>query len=301
MRKKPTYEDLEKEGIVLKREEGRSQHQTKFLELILESLPYPFYVIDVFDYTIKMANYAAYSGNLPKGITCFALTHKRNSPCNTSEHPCPLEIIKKTKCPVTVEHFHYNSDGDLINVEVNAFPVFDNEGNVSQIIEYCLDISQRKQLERQVEKRTKELEIKTKNLEEKNIALKVLLEKRDEDKVELEEKVVLNIKELVIVYLDKLKQSRLDNRQMTYIDIMKSNLKDIVSPFLKTLSNKYIYLTPAEILIANLIKQGKTTKEVAALLNLSPRTIEFHRDNIRKKMGLKNKKINLISYLSSIS
>lgn len=301
MREKPTYEDLEKEVIVLKQEEGRSQHQTEFLELILESLPYPFYVIDIFDYTIKMANYAAYPGNLPKGITCFALTHNRNSPCNTSDHPCPLEIIKKTKHPVVVEHLHYNSDGDLINVEVNAFPVFDNEGNVSRIIEYCLDISQRKQLERQVEKRTKELEIKTKNLEEKNIALKVLLEKRNEDKVELEDKVVLNIKELVIVYLDKLKQSRLDNRQMTYIDIMESNLKDIVSPFLKTLSNKYIYLTPAEIRIANLIKHGKTTKEVAELLNLSPRTIEFHRDNIRKKMGLKNKKINLISYLSSIS
>ncbi len=145
MREKPTYEDLEKEGIVLKREEGRSQHQTEFLELILESLPYPFYVIDVFDYTIKMANYAAYPGNLPKGITCFALTHNRNSPCNTSDHPCPLEIIKKTKHPVVVEHLHYNSDGDQINVEVNAFPVFDNEGNVSQIIEYCLDISQRKQ------------------------------------------------------------------------------------------------------------------------------------------------------------
>jgi signal transduction histidine kinase len=164
MADKPTYEDLEqrvkeleKDAIVLKREVTRNKHQAKFLNLILESIPYPFYVIDALDYTVQKANHAAYPGRLPKGTSCFALTHKRNKPCDSAEHPCPLEIVKKTKQPVTVEHLHYDNDDNLINVEINAFPIFDSEGNVFQIIEYCLDISQHKRLERQLENRTKEI------------------------------------------------------------------------------------------------------------------------------------------------
>jgi two-component system NtrC family sensor kinase len=162
--KKPTYEELEqrvneleKDAIVLKREVTRNKHQAKFMNLILESIPYPFYVIDAFDYTVKKVNHAAYPGRLPKGTPCFVLTHKRNKPCDSAEHPCPLEIVKTTKQPVTVEHLHYDNDGNFINVEINAFPIFDSEGNVSQIIEYCLDVSQRKRLERQLENRTKEI------------------------------------------------------------------------------------------------------------------------------------------------
>jgi signal transduction histidine kinase len=161
---KQTYEELEqrvneleKDAIVLKREVTRNKHQAKFMNLILESIPYPFYVIDAFDYTVKKVNHAAYPGRLPKETPCFALTHKRNKPCDSAEHPCPLEIVKTTKQPVTVEHLHYDNDGNLINVEINAFPIFDSEGNVSQIIEYCLDVSQRKRLERQLENRTKEI------------------------------------------------------------------------------------------------------------------------------------------------
>jgi signal transduction histidine kinase len=164
MSKKPTYEELEqrineleKEAIVLKREVTQNRHQIKFMDLILESIPHPFYVIDAFDYTVKKINHAAYPGRLPKGTPCFALTHKRNRPCDSSEHPCPLKIVKTTKQPVTVEHLHYDNDGNLIDVEINAFPIFDNEGNVSQMIEFCLDVSQRKRLERQLANRTKEI------------------------------------------------------------------------------------------------------------------------------------------------
>ena len=164
METKPPYEELEqrvneleKDAIVLKREVTRNKHQAKSMNLILESIPYPFYVIDALDYTVKKANHAAYPGRLPKETSCFALTHKRNKPCDSAEHPCPLEIVKITKKPVMVEHLHYDNDGNLINIEINAFPIFDSEGNVSQIIEYCLDVSQRKRLERQLENRTKEI------------------------------------------------------------------------------------------------------------------------------------------------
>jgi DNA-binding NarL/FixJ family response regulator len=154
-------------------------------------------------------------------------------------------------------------------------------------------------LEQRVEERTQELQMKSENLEEMNTALKVLLKKREEDKLELEEKVTYNIKEMVQPFLEKLGRTRLDDRQRTFLEILESNLDDIVSPFARKLSTRYLNLTPSEIQIANLVKQGKTTKEIAELLSLSTRTIESHRDSIRKKLGIKNQKANLRTHLMS--
>lgn len=122
--------------------------QSGFLQTVLDSLTYPFYVIDANDYTVKMANVAANFGDMAGKVTCYALTHKSSKPCSTIEHPCPLEIIKRTKKPVTVEHVHFDKDGGAGNFEVHAFPIFDSEGNVAQVIEYLLDITERRQAER---------------------------------------------------------------------------------------------------------------------------------------------------------
>jgi DNA-binding NarL/FixJ family response regulator len=154
-------------------------------------------------------------------------------------------------------------------------------------------------LEQRVEERTQELRLKSESLEEMNTALKVLLKKREEDKNELEEKVIYNVKEMVQPFLEKLGRTRLDDRQRTFLEILESNLNDIVAPFAKKLSTRYLNLTPSEIQIANLVKHGKTTKEIAELLHLSTRTIESHRDSIRKKLGIKNQKANLRTHLMS--
>ena len=98
----------------------------------------------------------------------------------------------------------------------------------------------------------------------------------------------------------KLKRTKLDEMQKTYLDIIESNLNDILSPFVCGVSMNFLNFTPTEIQVANLIKQGKTTKAIAEILNLSPRTIEFHRDNIRQKIGIKNRKINLQTHLLSL-
>lgn len=146
----------------------------------------------------------------------------------------------------------------------------------------------------------RELQIEARNLEEANIALKVLLKRRDEDKAEMEDKVLLNMKGLVTPYLEKLKMSGLDESQKAYVTILESSLNQITSPFLHRLSFSFANFTPTEIQVANLLKQGKTSKEIGELLNSSSRTIAFHRDNIRKRLGLKNKKTNLKSYLLSL-
>ncbi len=161
-------------------------------------------------------------------------------------------------------------------------------------------IEERKRAVEALREREAELEIKTTSLEEVNTALRVLLKRRDEDKTEVEEKVLVNVKELVVPFLEKIKNRPLDPKQVAYIHILESNLNDIVSPFLRTLSAKYVSLTPTEIQVVNLIKEGKATKEIAELFNLSSKTVNTHRQNIRMKLGLKNKKVNLRSHLLTL-
>ncbi len=135
------------------------------------------------------------------------------------------------------------------------------------------------------------------NLEEANAALRILLKKKDSDKSEISEKMAHNVRELIRPYISKLSNSGLNDRQRTYLEIIESNMNTIISPLLHRLSLKHIKLTPSEMQIVNLIVQGKRNKEMAELANLSVRTIETHRDNIRRKLKINNKKINLRTYL----
>jgi PAS domain S-box-containing protein len=158
----------------------------------------------------------------------------------------------------------------------------------------------RQDLEDRVAERTSQLQEKTENLKELNSALNILLQKREADKIELEEKVVHNIKELILPFLQQLMTTNLSERQKGFMQTLEVCLKDITSEFSSKLSDKLIDLSPAEIRIANLVKQGLTTKEIAELLNLSAKTIEAHRNRIRKKVGLSNKKMSLQTYLLSL-
>ena len=162
------------------------------------------------------------------------------------------------------------------------------------------DITERKKTQQELLKRERKLKIQHRNLEEVNTALRVLLKKREEDKSNLEENVLSNIKGLVFPYLEKLKQARLDRNQMMYVSILESHLNDIVSPFAQKLSSQYFGFTPQEIRIASMVKEGLTNKEIAEILGTCVRTIAFHRENIRKKLGLKNKKANLETHLMSL-
>jgi PAS domain-containing protein len=123
------------------------QKQKEFLANILEFLPYPFYVIDANDYTIKLANSAAGSIRVSGNLTCYLLSHRRDTPCTAGGYLCPLDEVKKTKKSVIMEHVHYDKDGNARHVEVYGHPVLDAKGNVVQMIEYSLDITERKRAE----------------------------------------------------------------------------------------------------------------------------------------------------------
>lgn len=142
-----------------KKMENKILQQNEFLNSALEALTHPFYVIDADDYTIQLANSATGFGNLAENSTCYQVTHKRKKPCS-AEHPCPLEIVKKTKKPAITEHIHYDKNGNERNVEVHGYPIFDNDGNVVQMIEYSLDITEQKKVEetlRESEEKYREL------------------------------------------------------------------------------------------------------------------------------------------------
>ncbi len=173
------------------------------------------------------------------------------------------------------------------------------DGQINTVLEVLRDITSRKLDEETLKKREAELASKSRNLEEMNIALKVLLEQRDIDKKDLEEKTVSNIKRLITPYINKLKETELTDSQKTYLSIIGNNLNNIISPYLNRMS---IYnFTPKELEVTLLIREGKTTKEIARLMNVCKSSVDLHRYNIRTKLGLNNKKTNLRSYLMSLS
>ena len=184
-----------------------------------------------------------------------------------------------------------NKRGDEIFIELASVAINYREKKAAVV--FFRDIRQRRQTEN-------ELAEKTRNLEETNVALNILLKKRERDKRDVEERVVSNVRMTVEPYLKKLKKRDLDNREIMSMDLIESGLNEIVSSFSVKLSSKHLGLTPGELQVAYLVKEGKRTKNIAVLLNLSTKTIEGYRKNLRKKLGLRNTKMNLRTHLLSI-
>lgn len=151
-----------------------------------------------------------------------------------------------------------------------------------------------------LEKKEKELAHKNIELEKINSALAVLSKKKDEEINELEESLLCNVRKLVDPVIDKLKNSGLSGAQKKWLSALESTLNKITSPLSKRLSSQYYMLTPSEIKVAGYIELDKTNKEIAELLGISCRTVEVHRSNIRKKMGIKKRKVNLRIQLLSL-
>ena len=179
----------------------------------------------------------------------------------------------------------------------------DETGRPIRFVGTHTDITHAKNVEAELRKAHEELEQRvanrTRELEETNIALAVLLKKKREDTRELEQQINANVRNLVDPYLEKLTKGPLTGEQKTLVGVLKANLAEILTPFTSSLSSKFVQLTPTEIQVANLVKQGKRTKDIAEFLHLSPGTIHIHRKNIRKKLGLTNQGANLQSALSS--
>lgn len=236
-----------------------------------------------------------YSPEEIKNIGVMNIHHEEDLPYAIEQFEKLLkkEVVMAVNIPVK------KKDGSILYADINSFLI--KLSGKTYIAGIFRDVTERRQAEDALKAREKELDFKNKNLDEINTALNVLLKKREKDKTELEEKVLSNLKQLVEPYILKLKQSGLDERQKALAVIIESNLKDVTSSFAYSLSSMHLNLTPGEVKIANLIKQDKTSKEICEILGSSEKMVAFHRQNIRKKLGLQNKKVNLKSYLMAKS
>ncbi len=186
----------------------------------------------------------------------------------------------------------------------NTHTIISDQNKHVAVVGNIRDIDKRKQEEEKLYKLYNELEIKVKertaDLEEANAAMSYLLKKTEKDKVQLEEQILINIKELITPTIEKLKTNQSNTKIKKHIEILETNLNQIASPLCCNLTSKYYDLSHNEIQIVNLVMNGKTTKEIATILNLSTKTIDFYRLRIRKKLGITNQKESLRSHLLSL-
>ena len=190
-------------------------------------------------------------------------------------------------------------DGSVFFADISSSPM--TVSGKEFLLGMFRDITERKRNEEILRQREGELSLKSKNLEEMNAALKVLLKHREDDREQIEENVLTNVKTSILPYIEKLKKGSLTKHQKTCLQMIEEQLKEIIAPFLRTLSKSSFDLTPQEILIADLVKNGNTTKDIAVILRISMKTVDYHRDNLRKKLGIKNNKTNLRSFLMKFS
>ncbi|MBP1748986.1 MAG: multi-sensor signal transduction histidine kinase [Deltaproteobacteria bacterium] len=290
-------------------EEALRESQELF-HTVLNSIDAAVYVADMDSYEILFANefMKQIFGDITGQVCWKAIQKDQAGPCPFCTNSRLLTTPQGEPAgPITWE-FNNALTGDWVECHDRAIRWLD--GRIVRI-EVATGINTRKraekalqkahdELEFRVQERTAELRSRTEQLNEYNMALKVLLDQRDKDRQDMEERFLLNVKQLVLPYLENLSGMSLGPRQKTLVSIARANLDQIVSPFLQNMHCQFSGFTPAELRVAGFIKDGRTVKEIANILGLSESGVNSHRQNIRKKLGLTDRKVNLRTRLQSL-
>lgn len=160
-------------------------------------------------------------------------------------------------------------------------------------------ISMRISAERELQDMNKQLTVERKALQEANAALRAVLARIEEEKQEIRDNLQMNVDKILMPILDAL-YLETPRSQRKYVEMLRSNLEEIASPFVGQLSRSFLSLTPTEISICNMIRSGMQTKEIAQIRSVSVATINRHREHIRRKLKIANKGVNLTTYLQSM-
>ncbi|MBN2688730.1 MAG: PAS domain S-box protein, partial [Deltaproteobacteria bacterium] len=239
------------------------------------------------DMTISLANqeFSRLSGyQQGKELKFHDLVHEADREVMMENHRKRRIDVKSV--PNSYEFRYVHKNGEVRNAFLTIAMIPGTRRSVASVI----DITDLKRTQ-------EELREKSVNLEDANAALRVLLKQRENDKAELERNVLTNLKEVVFPFLDKLKAQTLTPSQTNILSVMEESLKEVTSPFLRSISSRYSKLTPREIEILILVKEGRSTKDISRILHTSQRTIDFQRNSIRKKLGINSSKINLRTFI----
>ncbi|MFQ6609813.1 MAG: two-component regulator propeller domain-containing protein [Fidelibacterota bacterium] len=268
----------------IRKNEKLLKTQYTFLNTVIESLTHPFYVLDAQTKKIVIANAAARKESDLENITCHAMSNKADGlPCSRGGLECPVPSVMNTRKPVKTEIKYSDKSGADKFAEVNAYPIFNERGTVIQVIEYYLDVTDRKELENSLKY----------NLEQRNKELTSIAMRMAQDK----ESLVGIIKDLQELYLqskqtEKQSLKNLMNRLQNQIqsgsewDEFELWFKEVHKEFYEKLHKDYPDLSSREIKICAFLRLNLNTKEIASITNLTIKTIEVYRSNIRKKLNL---------------
>lgn len=201
--------------------------------------------------------------------------------------------------PQTLDIGVYHKSGKTIWLEASARFYRNENDEAIGIVGVARDCTKRKLAEEMLRQREERYRNILSNIQEGHCDADLSRDLLFCNKAFVEKTVVSNVKELVLPIISKLAQSNLNEKQRAYLELLSENLNQITKPFLRKSPLQYANLTPTEVQIASMIKCGKTTKEISALMNIGISTVDFHRNNIRKKLDLKKKKVNLQIFLRS--
>ncbi len=209
---------------------------------------------------------------------------------------------------VTGIEFQFMGNGQKLWILISSVPLKSSEGDILGGIVVMQDITRRKEMEEDLREsrdelklRVQELDEKSLNLAEANVALKVMLKHKEDYQKELGETILSNVRNLVLPYLEKLKNTQMSSTQATLVEILESHFGEITSSFTRTLGIEAADLTPTEMRVAAFIRDGKSSAEIAEILRSSEKTVETHRLRIRKKLGLQSRRSNLRSHLLKLA
>ena len=268
-------------------------NQVRFQQNLIDSIPVPVYFKD------NTLHYLGCNKAFAKALGCSRedIIGKTESeimePDQVRIHQHHDLQLLHTGATESYEVTSTYPDGNKHDLLVFKSLYHDKDGTVGGLVGTNLDITEKNKAQVQTELHAEELE-------NTNTALRVLLKQVNENKTEMESKVLDNFTRLVNPYLDLLEENLAKTPQWEYVRVIRENIKKITSSFSLNLSSSYLGLSPREIQVADLVRQGRANKEAARILNISINAVEFHRNNLRKKLGLQNKKINLRTYLLSM-
>ncbi len=186
--------------------------------------------------------------------------------------------------------------GRQVHVLLNASARFDKAGKLINTRGSVVDITERYQMARTLWLTKQKLGRQKLAVEKNNAVLFGWLDRRDVEKRQLRDSIQKNLEQTVWPLLERLKRdgTALDRRNVL---LLEKSLRDIADDFSVKLTDKKWRLSSREIEICKMLKNGLTTKDMADLLSTSVRTVEHHRNHIRKKMGIAKRGIDLGEYL----